>query len=142
LHNLTRGNLTVEEYKREFKKLLIKCDIQEPEEQTIVRYLAGLDPKYSKVVELKQYATFDEVTHKVEEQQKHKPIKHDFSKPPICTSPFNKGSLNFPLRSYPQNSSSLTPQRTQTPQNTQCTTAYTTTPTSTYPRTSPSISNE
>jgi len=52
LHNLTQGNLIIEEHTRGFEKLLIKCDIQEPEEQTIVRYLGGLDPKYSNVVEL------------------------------------------------------------------------------------------
>ena len=52
LHNLTQGNLIIEEYISKFKKLLIKCDIQEPKEQTIVRCLGGLDPKYSNVVEL------------------------------------------------------------------------------------------
>jgi len=52
LHNLTQGSMSVEEYTREFEKLLIKCDIQEPEEQTIVRCLGGLEPKYSNVVEL------------------------------------------------------------------------------------------
>ena len=59
LHNLTRGNLNVEEYTREFEKLLIKCDIQEPEEQIIVGYLEGLEPKYANVVELQSYTTFD-----------------------------------------------------------------------------------
>jgi len=49
--------MSVDEYKRGFGKLLIKCDIQEPEEQTetIVRYLGALDPKYLNVVELQQY---------------------------------------------------------------------------------------
>ena len=49
LHNLTQGSMSVDEYTREFEKLLIKCDIQELEEQTIFRYLG---PKYSIVVEL------------------------------------------------------------------------------------------
>jgi len=52
LHDLTQGSLNVEEYTREFGKLLIKCDIQEPEEQTIVRYLGGLEPRYANVMEL------------------------------------------------------------------------------------------
>ena len=52
LHNLTQDHMSVDEYTREFEKLLIKCDIQEPEEQTIVRYLGGLEPKYANVVEL------------------------------------------------------------------------------------------
>jgi len=72
LHNLTQGNLTIEEYTREFEKLLIKYDIQEPEEQTIVRYFGGLGPKYFNIVKLQQYTTFDEVcilTHKDERQR-------------------------------------------------------------------------
>ena len=46
------GNMSVEEYTREFEKLLIKCDLREPEEQTIVRYLGGLDPRYAHVLSL------------------------------------------------------------------------------------------
>jgi len=52
--------MSVKEHTKEFEKLLIKCDIQESEDQAIVRYLGGLDPKYANVVELKQYFTFDE----------------------------------------------------------------------------------
>ena len=51
----------MEEYTREFKNLLIKCDIQEFEDQTTVRYLEGLNPKYSNMVELRKYLTFDKV---------------------------------------------------------------------------------
>ena len=32
LHHLNKVNLSVEEYTREFEKLMIKCDLQEPEE--------------------------------------------------------------------------------------------------------------
>ena len=60
LHHLTQGSMSVEEYTREFEKLMIKCDLQEAEEQTIVRYLGGLDPKYAHVVELQPYTTFDD----------------------------------------------------------------------------------
>jgi len=52
LNNLSQGNMSVDEYTRQFKKLLIKCDIQELEEQTVVRYLGGRDPRYSNVIEL------------------------------------------------------------------------------------------
>jgi len=61
--------MSVDEYTREFKKLLIKCDIPEPDEQTILRYLGGLEPRYSNVMELQQCLTFSEVcvlAHKVE----------------------------------------------------------------------------
>jgi len=87
LHNLNQGNLSVEEYTREFEKLVIKYDLQEPEEQTIVRYLGGLDPRYSNVVELQAYTTFDEVCvlpHKVEQQKKPKQtFKPPNQRPPI-----------------------------------------------------------
>ena len=62
--------MSVDEYTREFEKLLIKCDIQESKEQTIVRYLRGLYPRYANVIELQQYTTCDEVcvlAHKVEQ---------------------------------------------------------------------------
>jgi len=42
LHNLQHGNMSVKEYTREFEKLLIKCDLQESKDQTIVKY-----PRYS-----------------------------------------------------------------------------------------------
>ena len=61
--------MSFDEYTREFEKLIINCDIQEPEEQTIVRYLGGLEPKYSNVIKLQQYTSFDGLcvlAHKVE----------------------------------------------------------------------------
>ena len=60
----------MEEYIREFEKLEIKFDLQEPEEQAIVRHLGGLDPRNANVVDLQAYTTFDEVhvlAHKVEQ---------------------------------------------------------------------------
>jgi len=73
LHNLTQGSISIDEYTREFDKLLVKCAIQEPEERTTICYLGGLDTKYSNIVELQRFTTFDEVcvlAHKVEQQQK------------------------------------------------------------------------
>jgi len=61
LHNLTQGNLSVEEYTRAFEKLVIKCDLHEPEQQTIVRYLGGLDPRCANVVDLQAHTSFDKV---------------------------------------------------------------------------------
>jgi len=52
LHNLNQGSMSVDEYIREFEKLLIKCGIHKPKEQTIMRYLGGLEPKYTNMVEL------------------------------------------------------------------------------------------
>jgi len=64
---------------------MIKCDIPEPKEQTTVRYMGGLEPKYANVVELQQFTAFDEVcipAYKIEQQRKtRQPFKREFSKP-------------------------------------------------------------
>ena len=117
LHHLTQGSMTVEEYTREFEKLLIKCDLQEAEEQTIVRYLGGLDPKYAHVVELQSYSTYDEVcvlAHKVETQMKLRPFKREVPKSLPKGVPFNKGSSSYPTK--PMGTFAPTPQKSQAPQ--------------------------
>nr|GEW13256.1 hypothetical protein [Tanacetum cinerariifolium] len=43
LNYLKQGTGTVEEYSREFKYLLMKCDVPEDDPQTLVRYLGGLE---------------------------------------------------------------------------------------------------
>ncbi|KAI4380092.1 hypothetical protein MLD38_006318 [Melastoma candidum] len=63
---------SVSEYTREFERLLLLCDVQEAQEQTIARYLRGLKPHIADAVELQQYWTFNDVralAHKVEQQQ-------------------------------------------------------------------------
>ena len=89
---------------------MIECDIQEPEEQTIVRNLGGLEPKYGNVVELQQFTTVNKVCvlpHKVEQQKKtRQPFKCKFTKPPPQNPPFNKGSPRpFPMPTNPSPSS-------------------------------------
>ena len=97
---------------------MIKCDLPEPKEQTILTYLGGLGPRYSNVVELQAYTTFDEVcvlAHKVEQQKKaRQAFKPSNQKPPNWKQPFNKGSSQ-PV-SKPQNPVPFNPQRTQAPQ--------------------------
>ena len=112
--------MSVEEHTREFEKLLIKCDLQEAEEQTIVRYLGGLDPKYAHVVELQSFTTINEVcvlAHKVETQMKSWSFKRDFTKPLPKGEPFNKGSPSFPPK--PANPSPSFSQKNQDPQKAQ-----------------------
>lgn len=79
-HNLKQKNLSIEEYTAkfeectaEFEQLMMKCDIVEPEEQTIARYLGGLKMEVGNVVQLQLYWTFQDVCKialKVERQQK------------------------------------------------------------------------
>jgi hypothetical protein len=61
LQNLRQKNLSVEEYTREFEKLMMKCDIHEKEEQTIARYLGGLNTDIAHPVQLQQYWSVEDV---------------------------------------------------------------------------------
>ena len=76
-------------------KSLIKYDIQEPEEQTIVTYFRGLDPTYANGIEYNN-TTFDELCvlgHKVEQQKKAKPYRREFPRPSPRNHPLTKGVL-------------------------------------------------
>ena len=119
LHNLQEGSLSVKEYRREFEKLLIKCDIRESEDQIIVRYISGLDPRYAHMVELQQYSSFHDVcvlVHHVEQQKKSKSFKKDLPKLPLPkSSPFNKRSFQPPPK--PTTTPSNPPPKDPTPQN-------------------------
>ncbi|VFQ98959.1 unnamed protein product [Cuscuta campestris] len=62
LQTLRQGTKSVEDYTREFEELLLRCDLQENEEQTFVRYLFGLNLQIANTVELQGYTTFEELT--------------------------------------------------------------------------------
>jgi len=88
---------------------VIKCDCQGPEEQTIVRYLGGLDPRYANIVDLQDYTSFDEVcvlAHKVKQQKKNKQLpRHENLKPLPHDQTVNKGSSS----STPKPTASISP---------------------------------
>ncbi|VFQ97149.1 unnamed protein product [Cuscuta campestris] len=52
LQNLRQGNRSVEEYNREFEELLMRCNLQENDLKTSVRYLFGLNTQIANTVEL------------------------------------------------------------------------------------------
>jgi len=78
LQNLRQKNLSVEEYTREFEKLMMKCDIHEREEQTIARYLGGLNTDVAHPVQLQQYWSLDDVIRLAMRVEKHLPKKHSY----------------------------------------------------------------
>jgi len=104
LHNLKQETRSVEEYTREFEQLVMTCDLRENEDQTVARYLGGLNEFIRNVVKLQACSTLDEVSslaHKVELQRKAK-YKKDPPKPPQRTYlTFNKGSSSLPLPKSP-----------------------------------------
>lgn len=94
----------MEEYTREFEKVVMICDLRENEDHTIMRHLGGLNESVRNVVELQHYTTLDEVcslAHRVKLQKKAK-LKKEPPKALTRSYPFDKGS--YPPPSRPQNS--------------------------------------
>ncbi|KAK0608879.1 hypothetical protein LWI29_037450 [Acer saccharum] len=70
-HNFKQRDLSMEEYTSEFDNQRMLCDITEPDEQTIARYLGGLRTNICNIVQLQPYWTYNNVVKlslKVEKQ--------------------------------------------------------------------------
>ncbi|XP_073355047.1 uncharacterized protein [Aegilops tauschii subsp. strangulata] len=63
LQNLRQGKLSVEEYHKEMEKAMIRANIHEDEEQSMARFLYGLDPNVKQVVDLQPYRNVVELVH-------------------------------------------------------------------------------
>ncbi|VFQ93342.1 unnamed protein product [Cuscuta campestris] len=130
LQTLRQGSKSVEEYNREFEELFLRCDLQEDDEQTFVRYLFGLNLQIAHTVELQSYDSLKELTKlalKVEAQ--HKKSKAFFSKnnnpsprPYSSTSkpPYPSPKLPYttpknPTTAHDQNPSSSSPSTSRNP---------------------------
>ena len=83
LQSLSQGGMCVEDYVKEFEKLMIRCELQ-PQEQTIAKFIGGLQKGIAVVVELQNDTTFKDVIKlaiKVERQSKR------FSSKQVVTQP-------------------------------------------------------
>ncbi|XP_028223089.1 uncharacterized protein LOC114404211, partial [Glycine soja] len=75
LQGLSQGNLTVEEYYKEMEMALVRANIEEDSEDTMSRFLNGLNPEIRDVVELQEYVVLDDLLHRalrVEQQIKRR----------------------------------------------------------------------
>ncbi|KAM1570644.1 hypothetical protein ACFX10_035620 [Malus domestica] len=75
MYNFRQGSMSVDEYAEEFDLLMVRCGVDELEEQTIARYLGGLRKEIHDVVVLYPHWSYDDVYKlaiKVEKQLKQK----------------------------------------------------------------------
>lgn len=104
-HNFKQGDLSVEEYSAEFDHLMMRCDLYEPEEQTIARYLGGLKPEIGNIVQLQPYWTYNDVFKlaiKVERQLKNPSKSRSWSR----DGSYNRASVSTPKLSPTPNANS------------------------------------
>lgn len=75
LQNLTHGNQSVEDYYKEIEIAMIRADVKEDWEATMVIFLAGLNRDIANMVDLQHYVEVVDMFHmaiKVEKQLKWK----------------------------------------------------------------------
>ncbi|XP_074305735.1 uncharacterized protein LOC141640955 [Silene latifolia] len=94
LTSLSQGNLSVNDYIKEFERLIMVCDLEEREEMQIARLIKGLSPSLAQRVEVQNFLDFNNVCKlalKFEKQDKGKEllVAHDGSK---GVNPFYKSS--------------------------------------------------
>ena len=59
LQRLSQGSLTMEEYYKEMEMALVRANIEEETEDTMARFLSGLNLDIIDVVELQKYVELD-----------------------------------------------------------------------------------
>ncbi|CAL1355863.1 unnamed protein product [Linum trigynum] len=73
LQSIHQGSRSVDDYYKELEMLLLRADIREDTEATILRFLPGLNREIRQEVEMRQFIDLEEVVHlaiKVEKQLK------------------------------------------------------------------------
>jgi len=63
LQRLIQGNKSVDEYYKEMEISLIRAQIEESQEATMVRFLHGLGREIQDIVELHHYASSEDLIH-------------------------------------------------------------------------------
>ena len=75
LQTLTQGSMSVEDYYKEMEIAMIRANVEEDREATMVRFIGGLKQEIADVLELQNYVEMEDLLHKsiqVERQLKAK----------------------------------------------------------------------
>ena len=90
--SLSQGRLNVEEYIREFEQLQIRNGLVEELEQTMARFLRGLDPVIAEKVDIQPYWSFEDLCKLAMKMEKYSKGKRvfggSFVKPTAPPKPF------------------------------------------------------
>ena len=82
----------MEEYIHEFKQLQIRSGIEEEHEQTMARFLRGLEPSIVKKVDIQPYWSFEDVCKLVVKVEKYssdkRRVNSSYFKPTVPPKPY------------------------------------------------------
>ncbi|XP_013639540.1 PREDICTED: uncharacterized protein LOC106344776 [Brassica oleracea var. oleracea] len=84
LRRLLQGTKSVEDYYQEMEILMIKADVDEPNDATMARFISGLHRDIQDCMELQEYGSVEQMLHKaiwIDQQVK----RRSYSKPAIAS---------------------------------------------------------
>ena len=61
METLHQDAYSVEDYVKEFEMLMIHCDLQDPQQKIIIRFISGLHKEITDAMELQPYVSFEDV---------------------------------------------------------------------------------
>ena len=67
LQSLRQGTRSVDEYYKEMEVAMIRANVEEDQEATMARFLAGLNREIANIVELQHYVELEDMVHKAME---------------------------------------------------------------------------
>ena len=70
LQNLRQGGHSVEEYYKEMEQAMIRAHVHEDEEQTLARFLFGLNKNIKRIVQYQPYSTVVDLVHQATKAEK------------------------------------------------------------------------
>jgi anaerobic selenocysteine-containing dehydrogenase len=82
LQNLKQGFKSVEEYYKEMEMIMMRGEVQELDEQTMARFLNGLNKPIKKIVDFQPYKSLVELLHQATKAERHvqEDIKYEKTK--------------------------------------------------------------
>src|SRR3954463_16189951 len=78
LQNLKQGTKTIEEFYMEMDMTMMRADVKELKEQTIARFLDGLNRPILKIVNSQPYKTLVNVLHQATKAERHLQKEHAY----------------------------------------------------------------
>ncbi|GMI77368.1 hypothetical protein HRI_001406100 [Hibiscus trionum] len=132
LQKIRQGYRTVDEYLKEMESLMQRADIQEDEEDTLTRFIVGLNDNILEVLELKTYDTLEEafqfamtIEKRIKDRQQYRQKSYPYDRGTI--QPLSNSNTSNPLvdssrtKQKPEASKPLEKTKAKTPMTTEYT---------------------
>src|SRR4051812_23212413 len=104
LQNLKQDTKTIEEFYKEMEMTMMRADVKELEEQTIARFLNGLNHPIRKIVDFQSYKTLVNLLHEATKAERHIQKEHVYDKKRAYFASINSNTPSKPTNQAPSSS--------------------------------------